>query len=107
MLTSDMELIADYIQTWRLKLSVAKTTVTPFHLNDKEANRELTVLHNGERLSIKSPPTKIDVKLDRQLTYSNTLKPYMTKYKRGATYCDACHAHHGEHPNRLSAQEYC
>ena len=34
-LTSDMALIAGYLKTWRLKLSVAKTTSTAFHLNTK------------------------------------------------------------------------
>ena len=78
-LTSDMELIADYLQTWRLKLSVAKTTVTPFHLNTKEANRELTVLHNGERLPNNPHPTYLGVKLDRQLTYRQHLEALRAK----------------------------
>ena len=42
-LTKDMAEIATYLETWRLMLSVAKTSTTAFHLNNKEAHRELTV----------------------------------------------------------------
>ena len=34
-LTSDMAKIANYLKTWRLNLSAAKTTATAFHLNTK------------------------------------------------------------------------
>ena len=57
----------------------SQTNVTPFHLNNKEANRELTVLHNGERLPNKSHPTYLGVKLDRQLTYRQHLKALHAK----------------------------
>ena len=74
MLTADMELIADFLEKWRLKLSVAKTTVTAFHLNTKEANRQLTVVHNGTPLPNNPHPTYLGVKLDRQLTYKQHLE---------------------------------
>ena len=73
-LTADMELIADFLEKWRLKLSVAKTTVTAFHLNTKEANRQLTVVHNGTPLPNNPHPTYLGVKLDRQLTYKQHLE---------------------------------
>ena len=38
-----MTLIAEYLMTWILTLSVAKTTSTAFHLNTKEARRHLKV----------------------------------------------------------------
>ena len=39
-----------YLKTLRLKLSVAKTTSTAFHLNTKEARHKLTVNVNGSPL---------------------------------------------------------
>ena len=68
-LTSDMALIAGYLKTRRLKLSVAKKTSTAFHLNTKEARRKLTVNVNGSPRPHNPTPTYLGVKLDRQLTY--------------------------------------
>ena len=67
-LTKDMAEIATYLETWRLTLSVAKTSTTAFHLNNKEAHRELTVPLNGSPLPYNPTPTYLGVKLDRQLT---------------------------------------
>ena len=72
-LTSDMAKIANYLKTWRLKLSTAKTTATAFHLNTKEANRQLSVNVNGNPLPHTPTPTYLGVKLDRQLTF----KPHL------------------------------
>ena len=49
-LSADMKLLADYLKMWRLKLSVAKTTASAFHLNTKEANRHISVVHDGTPL---------------------------------------------------------
>ena len=78
-LTSDMALIAGYLKTWRLKLSVAKTTSTAFHLNTKEARRKLTVNVNGSPLPHNPTPTYLGVKLDRQLTYKQHLDSLRAK----------------------------
>ena len=58
-LTKDMTLIAEYLhdlKTWRLTLSVAKTTPTAFHLNSKEARRQLKVKLNGSPLPYNHGP---------------------------------------------------
>ena len=78
-LTSDMALIAGYLKIWRLKLSVAKTTSTAFHLNTKEARRKLTVNVNGSPLPHNPTPTYLGVKLDRQLTYKHHLDSLRAK----------------------------
>ena len=78
-LTADMSLIAKYLRTWRLKLSMAKTTATAFHLNTKEANRQLTITLDGTPLSYNATPTYLGVKLDRQLTYKEHLKSIRAK----------------------------
>jgi len=40
-----MATIGEYIQTWKLKHSTAKTVSAAFHLNNKEAKRELISLN--------------------------------------------------------------
>ena len=60
MLTKDMATVSEYLQTWELKLSTTKTVSAAFHLNNKEAKRELKV---------KPEPKYLGVTLDRSLTY--------------------------------------
>ena len=59
-----MTQIAAYLKTWRLKLSMAKTTATAFHLNTKEANRQLIITLDGTPLPYKTTPTYLGVMLD-------------------------------------------
>ena len=40
-LSQDMSTLSAYLQTWRLKLSHTKTVTAAFHLNNREAKREL------------------------------------------------------------------
>jgi len=40
-LNKDMATLGEYLQTWKLKLSTTKMVSTVFHLNNKEAKREL------------------------------------------------------------------
>ena len=68
-LTSDMILITEYLRTWILKLSLAKTTITPFHPNNRESKRQLSVHLDGTPLPHRSSDTYVGMKLDRQLTY--------------------------------------
>ena len=42
-LSKDMATLGEYHQTWKLKLSTTKTVSAVFHLNNKEAKRELKV----------------------------------------------------------------
>ena len=46
-LSQDMSTLSAYLQTWKLKLSHTKTLTTAFHLNNREAKRELEVYNNG------------------------------------------------------------
>ena len=78
-LTKDMAELATYLETWRLKLSVAKTCTTAFHLNNKEAHRQLTVPLNGSPLPYNPTPTYLGVKLDRQLTLKHHLESLRAK----------------------------
>ena len=45
-LSQDMNILSGYLQTWRLKLSHIKTVTAAFHLNKREAKRELKVYNS-------------------------------------------------------------
>ena len=68
-LSQEMSTLSAYLQTWRLKLSHTKTVTTAFHLNNREAKRELKVYNNGRLLPFCPTPTYLGIKLDRLLTF--------------------------------------
>ena len=68
-LSQDMSTLSAYLQTWKLKLSYTKTVTAAFHLNNREAKRELKVYNNGGLLPFCPTPTYLGVKLDRSLTF--------------------------------------
>ena len=68
-LSQDMTTLSAYLQTWRLKLSNTKTVTAVFHLNNREAKRELDVYNNGNLLPPCPVPTYLGVKLDSSLTF--------------------------------------
>ena len=72
-LSQDMSTLSAYLQTWRLKLSHTKTVTTAFHLNNREAKRELKVYNNVKLLPFCSTPTYLGVKLDKSLTFRHHL----------------------------------
>ena len=72
-LSQFMSTLSAYHQTWRLKLSYTKTVTATFHLNNREAKRELKVYNNGKRLPFCPTPTYLGVKLDRSLTFRHHL----------------------------------
>ena len=68
-LSQDMSTLSAYLQTWRLKFSHTKTMTAAFHLNNREAKRELKIYNNGRLLPFCPTPTYLGVKLDRLLTF--------------------------------------
>ena len=72
-LSQDMSTLSAYFQTWRLKLSHTKTVTAAFHLNNREAKRELKVYNNGRLLPFCPTPTYLGVKLDRLLMFHHYL----------------------------------
>ena len=68
-LSQDMSTLSAYLQTWRLKLNHTKTVTAAFHLNNREAKRELKVYNNSRLLPFCPTPTYLGVKLDRSLTF--------------------------------------
>ena len=67
-LNQDMSTLSAYLQTWRLKLSHTKTVTAVFHLNNREAKRELKIYNNDRLLPFCPTPTYLGVKLDRSPT---------------------------------------
>ena len=55
-LSQDMSTLSAYLQTWRLKLSHTMTVTAAFHLNNREAKRELKVYNNGRLFAVLSNP---------------------------------------------------
>ena len=78
-LTADMDTLSTYLKNWRLKLSVAKTLSCAFHLNNREASRELNIKVNNSRLQFQASPTYLGVKLDRTLTFRQHLENLSAK----------------------------
>ena len=68
-LSQDMSTLSAYLQTWRLKLSHTKTVTAAFHLNNREAERELKVYNNNRLLPLCPIPVYPVVKLERLLTF--------------------------------------
>ena len=73
-LAKDMATVGEYLQTWNFKLSTIKTVSAAFHLNNKEAKRELKVKYNNESLPLCSEPKYLGIRLDRSLTYRRHLE---------------------------------
>ena len=77
-LTKVMTTVGEYLQTWKLKLRTTKTVSAAFHLNNKEAKRELKVKYNNETLPF-SEPQYLGITLDRSLTYRRQLESLRKK----------------------------
>ena len=82
-LSQDMSTLSAYLQTWRLKLSHTKMVMAAFHLNNREAKRELKVYNNGRLLPFFPTPTYLGVKLDRSLTFHHHLVALCKKLSLG------------------------
>ena len=119
-LSQDMSTLSAYLQTWRLKLNHTKTVTAAFHLNNREAKRELKVYNNGRLLPFCPTPTYLGIKLDRSLTFchhlvalrkklssritllrrlvgsewgagAKTLPPYLWSTQQLSTWCSSAH----------------
>ena len=78
-LSEDMTTFPAYHQTWRQKLSNAKTVTAVFHHHNREARRELKVYNNDKILPFFPIPTYLGVKMDRTLTYRHHLEALRKK----------------------------
>ena len=72
-LSQDMSALSACHHTLRLKLSHTKTVTAAFHLNNREAKREIKVYNNGRLLPFCPTPTYLGVKLNRSPTFRHHL----------------------------------
>ena len=84
-LSQDMTTLSAFLQTRRLKLSHTKTVTTAFHLNNREAKRELKIFNNGKLLPYCPTPTYLDVKMDRSLPFRHHLEALRKKLSTRVT----------------------
>ena len=79
-LRQDMTTLSAYLQTWRLKLSHTKTVTAAFHLNNREAKRELKVYSNHRLLPFCPTPTlqtnHVDFTLPHRSHVNSTWNPH-------------------------------
>jgi len=78
-LSKVMATLGEYLHIWKLKLSTTKTVSAVFHLNNKEAKRELKVNFSNETLPFCSESKYLGVTLDRSLTYRRHLESLRKK----------------------------
>ena len=55
-LNRDMGILADYLHKWHLQLSMGKAVSAAYHLNNREARRELDVYVGNNRLEFQQAP---------------------------------------------------
>ena len=73
-LNKDMTILVGYLQKWRIQLSIGKTVSAAYHLNNREAKRELGVFVDNKRLMFQQAPKYIGVRLDRMLNFKQHLE---------------------------------
>ena len=61
--------IKEYLQSWRLKLSLTKITASTFHFNSKEADCDLDVWVAAKWLLQSQYPVYLGIQLDQLLQY--------------------------------------
>src|ERR1700744_2202432 len=77
----DLAIMAQFFKKWRLCPSMDKTEVCCFYLNNKEANRKLSVTLNGIELKHNFTPKYLGDTLDRSLTHIPRLDNLVRKLK--------------------------
>ena len=73
-LNNDMTILVDYLRKWRLQLNIDKTVSAAYHLNNREAKRELGVFVDNKRLVFQQAPKYPGVRLYRMLNFKQHLE---------------------------------
>ncbi|KAL4153873.1 hypothetical protein QTP88_001706 [Uroleucon formosanum] len=80
-LNKDLDTLQNYFKNWHLNLNANKTTAVAFHLNNREANRELKLKIGGVNIANEECPRYLGIKLDRALTFRQQLETTKNKIK--------------------------
>ncbi|KAL6484592.1 hypothetical protein MHYP_G00066370 [Metynnis hypsauchen] len=115
--TKDIGILANYLQKWHLRLSMGKTVAAAYHLNNREARRELDVYVGKNRLEFQQAPKYLGVCLDWTLSYKQHLDEVKAKVTaRVSLICCLAGSTWGASPQTLcistqalvlSTAEYC
>ena len=73
-LNKGMTILVDYLRKWRIQLSIGKTVSAAYHLNNKDAKRELDGFVDNKRLVCQQAPKYLGVHLDRMLNFKQHLE---------------------------------
>ena len=79
MLNEDMQALHQYLEHWRLKLSMVKTTTTTFHLQNKDIQCHLHISVNSAAIPNNDHPVYLGVMLDHTLTYRQHIESLKRK----------------------------
>ena len=67
-MSANSAILCDYFDEWRLTISRKKSVATMFHLNNRDANRQMNITAGPTRVKIEPNSTYLGVVLDRSLT---------------------------------------
>lgn len=70
-----------FYKSWHLTLNPDKSAATVFHLSNREANRKLNLVVNGNLIPTENAPKYLGIKLDRSLTFKLHLEGVKDKLK--------------------------
>ena len=73
-LNNDTNILVVYLRKWRLQLSIGKTVSAAYHLNNREAKRELDVFVDNQRLVFQQAQKYLGVHLDQMLNFKQHLE---------------------------------
>ena len=73
-LNEDLEKMQKYFQKWHLTLNPSKSVTRTFHLNNRDAKKELNIIIAGKKIATEECPKYLGVKFDRTLTFSQHLE---------------------------------
>jgi hypothetical protein len=80
-LTSNLLRLEYFFQKWRLRSNPHKTIISTFHLNNREANKEISVHFCGERIKNEKTPVYLGIILYRTLSFKKQLHKLSAKLK--------------------------
>lgn len=80
-LTNDLAILEKFYRDWRLCPNPDKTEVSFFHLNNREANKQLTVKFCGKSVKFNPNPRYLGYKMDRTQTHKAHLEDVAQKLK--------------------------
>ena len=73
-LNKDTTILVDYLRKWHIQLSISKRVPAAYHLNNREAKRELDVFVDNKRLAFQQAPKYLGVRLDRTLNFKQHIE---------------------------------